>query len=266
VLRTKHGTVVLWDTTSFRRAAPLTHSLTAPLRACWQRLGTAKSKNVSIRSILFDNSPNLNRLSLARLFLFASRDLWFEVTQPPSLCLSLSLALCLTLSLSLCLPQVPLPFFLRTAVADGGLGLPRTIVGTFLALYIIVYGQMQVRHPYPNPSPYRKPSSQPKPLPRLYTGGRVQSYTPQLVVTPLGQDPPNKYVGVLWVYLIMPITLSLAGVLQFSPIFQGSDETGKLAVLVTGVAVFAIVFAINSSVHRCAWLGKQTQGRRKIGS
>jgi hypothetical protein len=47
---------------------------------------------------------------------------------------------------------VPLPFFLRTAVAAGGLGLRRTIVGTFLALYIIVYGQMQVCLAYPNPA------------------------------------------------------------------------------------------------------------------
>jgi len=50
---------------------------------------------------------------------------------------------------------VPLPFFLRTAVAAGGLGLHRTIVGTFLALYIIVYGQMQVRiTPYLQPQPW----------------------------------------------------------------------------------------------------------------
>jgi len=47
-----------------------------------QRLGTAKSKNVTLRSVLFDNSSNLNRLSLARLFLFGSRDLWFEVPPP----------------------------------------------------------------------------------------------------------------------------------------------------------------------------------------
>jgi hypothetical protein len=51
-------------------------------RGFGQRLGTAKSKNVTLRSVLFDNSSNLNRLSLARLFLFGSRDLWFEVPLP----------------------------------------------------------------------------------------------------------------------------------------------------------------------------------------
>lgn len=71
------------------------------------------------------------------------------------------------------------------------------------------------------------------------------------MVVPLGQDPPNKYVGVLWAYLIAPVTLALAFLLQFSPIFSDGHTTGQTVVLVVGVAVFAIVFAINSSVHRC---------------
>ena len=45
-------------------------------------LGTAKSKNISLRQVLFNNSRNLNWLSLARLLLFGSRDLWFEVPLP----------------------------------------------------------------------------------------------------------------------------------------------------------------------------------------
>jgi hypothetical protein len=40
---------------------------------------------------------------------------------------------------------VPLPFFLRDAVF--GLGLPRQVVGAFLGIYIIVYGQMQAYTP-----------------------------------------------------------------------------------------------------------------------
>lgn len=42
-------------------------------------LGTAKSKNISIGQVLFNGNHNLNWLSLARLLLFGSRDLWFEV-------------------------------------------------------------------------------------------------------------------------------------------------------------------------------------------
>ena len=105
-------------------------------------------------------NANLNWLSLARCFLFASRDFWFEV---------------------------PLPFFLRSpscrdelageldelASGDqagercGGLGWSRVAVGAILGAYIIVYGQ-------------------------------CQSWTPQLVLQPLGQSPPNKQTEILW--------------------------------------------------------------------
>lgn len=39
--------------------------------------------------------------------------------------------------------QVPLPFFLRSTAS--GLGWSRSLTGAFLAIWIIVYGQMQVR-------------------------------------------------------------------------------------------------------------------------
>ncbi len=42
-------------------------------------LGTAKKKSASLREIFVFDNYNLNVLSLARLFLFASRDFWFEV-------------------------------------------------------------------------------------------------------------------------------------------------------------------------------------------
>lgn len=42
-------------------------------------LGTAKKKNSSLKEIFVFDNYNLNVLSLARLFLFASRDFWFEV-------------------------------------------------------------------------------------------------------------------------------------------------------------------------------------------
>jgi MFS family permease len=42
-------------------------------------LGTAKKKNASWREIFVLDNWNLNVLSFARMFLFASRDFWFEV-------------------------------------------------------------------------------------------------------------------------------------------------------------------------------------------
>ena len=41
--------------------------------------GTAKKKNASFREIFVLDNWNLTFLSVARLFLFASRDFWFEV-------------------------------------------------------------------------------------------------------------------------------------------------------------------------------------------
>ena len=49
----------------------------------------------------------------------------------------------------------------------GGLGWSRVAVGAILGAYIIVYGQ-------------------------------CQSWTPQLVLQPLGQSPPNKQTEILW--------------------------------------------------------------------
>lgn len=44
-----------------------------------KNLGTAKKQNSSLKEIFVFDNFNLNVLSLARLFLFASRDFWFEV-------------------------------------------------------------------------------------------------------------------------------------------------------------------------------------------
>ena len=79
-------------------------------------LGRVAKENIKLESV-FRQKPNINYLSLARFFLFGSRDLWFEV---------------------------PLPFYLRSA---NGLGWPRTATGAALAGYIIAYGQCQTHSP-----------------------------------------------------------------------------------------------------------------------
>jgi hypothetical protein len=77
-----------------------------------EQLGRS-SKRITFRDI-FNVKHNVAVLSLARCFLFGSRDLWFEV---------------------------PLPFFLRDAAQ--GMGWSRPAVGAFLACWIIIYGQVQ---------------------------------------------------------------------------------------------------------------------------
>ena len=45
------------------------------------QLGRVAKENITLRAV-FAQTGNINRLSLARLFLFGSRDLWFEVPLP----------------------------------------------------------------------------------------------------------------------------------------------------------------------------------------
>lgn len=190
-----------------------------------QSLGTAKKKNANLSEIFVFDNINLNWLSLARLFLFASRDFWFEV---------------------------PLPFFLRSPSCDGlgemecmidddctrgavcgsdgfcanvnegggcgGLGLSKVVVGSLLGGYIILYGQ-------------------------------VQSWTPQLVTGPLKQTPPNKLTEILWGLINCLPTYLMWIVITFGSAFEDNDVTAMTTWLVIGIVAFAIIFAINSSIH-----------------
>jgi hypothetical protein len=191
-----------------------------------RNLGTAKKKNASWREVFTMDNTNLNWLSLARLFLFASRDFWFEV---------------------------PLPFFLRSPSCErlgeafsclkesdcdsgaicglegfcenlnrgggcGGLGVERIVVGAFLGSYIILYGQ-------------------------------VQSWTPQLVTGPLNQTPPNKYAEILWGLINCIPTLVMWIVMTWTPAFEDHDLGPMTTWVVIILVTFAIIFAINSSIH-----------------
>ena len=151
------------------------------------QLGRVAKENITLRAV-FAQTGNINWLSLARLFLFGSRDLWFEV---------------------------PLPFYLRSAE---GLGWPRSAVGAMLAGYIILYGQ-------------------------------CQSFSPQLVLAPLKQSPPNK-----WVHGVDRPVGSLAAVHGRDDAHPGVRHPGRRVRdqdgnALFGVFSFAVVFAVNSAVH-----------------
>ncbi|GIL57757.1 hypothetical protein Vafri_12905 [Volvox africanus] len=152
------------------------------------QLGRARKENLTLTKI-FKQPYNINVLSVSRFFLFGSRDMWFEV---------------------------PLPFFLRNSVY--GLGWSRPLTGLFLAVWIIVYGQ-------------------------------VQSWTPQLVLAPMKQAPANKYVAVLWNVLLVATPLFMGLMLQLSGVFQEHNIGGMTGVLVAGLGAFCLVFAVNSSIH-----------------
>ena len=189
-------------------------------------LGTAKSKNATMKDIFKMDNPNLNILSAARLFLFASRDFWFEVPLPfflrsPS-CEGLGTQVCSTDSDcgsgAVCDLGALVCENLNTGGGCGGLSLDRVIVGAFLGGYIILYGQ-------------------------------VQSWTPQLVTGPLRQTPPNKLTEVFWGIINCFPTLAAAVVMQWSPMFDNNRTDPMTVFLVVVIISFAIVFAINSSIH-----------------
>ena len=95
---------------------------------------------------------------------------------------------------------------------------PLKSVGAFLGGYIILYGQ-------------------------------VQSWTPQLVTGPLGQTPPNKLTEVLWGIINCIPTLVMGLVMSFSPVFLEYNVSGMIGWLISSIVAFAIIFAINSSIH-----------------
>ena len=127
---------------------------------------------------VFSNSAGINRLSLARMALFAARDVWFVVS---------------------------VPIFLASV-----LGWSFTQVGGFMALWVIGYGGVQSVSPI---------------LLRAATGGTTPG--PGLTSV-LG-------FGLAAVTAIIPLGL----ILQWPP----------APTMLGGLALFGVVFALNSSVH-----------------
>jgi predicted MFS family arabinose efflux permease len=139
-------------------------------------IGQAKTK-APFKGVL-SNSTGINRLSLARMALFAARDVWFVVS---------------------------VPIFLASV-----LGWTFTQIGAFLALWVIGYGGVQ--------------SLSPIILARV-TGGRAPG---PAMASSLG-------LGLAAVTALIPAGLHLAA--------------PPALTMLGGLALFGIVFALNSSVH-----------------
>lgn len=152
-------------------------------------LGRAREK-ITGRD-LFSKSREINLLSAARAFLFASRDVWFVVS---------------------------VPIFLYDQ-----LGWSFDQVGSFMAAWVIGYGM-------------------------------VQAITPRLLGARAAQRAPT--LTKLWgaVLMVLPVVIAL-------PFIPGAMDTlaattgltlpsnTDVIVLVGGLFVFGIVFALNSSLH-----------------
>jgi len=124
---------------------------------------------------MFSNNRAVNMLAAARIFLFASRDVWFVVG---------------------------LPVFLRSV-----LGWTFWEVGTFMAIWVIGYGI-------------------------------VQAFAPQLLRR-TGQPTGLTAAWLAFVLALLPAGIAIALALDFDP----------ATVLVVGLIIFGIVFALNSAVH-----------------
>jgi predicted MFS family arabinose efflux permease len=156
-------------------AALLAIVLAACLLTLKQDMGKSKEK-VKLQQ-LFAKSREINILSLARMFLFSSRDVWFVVG---------------------------LPVFLYET-----LGWSFSGVGAFLAAWVIGYGG-------------------------------VQAFAPRLLRRADGATDVLRAAQV-WGFTLGAITGGIALALQF--------QFHPTVAILGGLSLFAVAFAINSSVH-----------------
>lgn len=143
-------------------------------------------KGIKFRTV-FSKSSQINRLSLARMFLFATRDTWFVVG---------------------------IPIFFYSVLSDGTEAGNRQaffLVGSFMALWIIAYGAIQASAP------------------------KLLKNSTQTIETTL--KTASRWVAIL---ASVPATLALAAWIEMP---------GLVAIVVIGLLVFGLVFALNSALH-----------------
>lgn len=139
-------------------------------------IGRAKTKPKF--SGIWSNSAGINRLSLARLALFAARDVWFVVS---------------------------VPVFLASV-----LGWSFTQIGAFLAVWVIAYGG-------------------------------VQGMAPALLRTVVRGGGPGPRSAASLAVLLAAVTALIPLGLRFVP--------APGPVMLAGLALFGVIFALNSAVH-----------------
>ena len=184
-------------------------SLLATLGFVWSMLGMAAILVVILLAVLiampaglpkgrkgvkfsevFSKSANVNWLSAARVFLFGARDVWFVVG---------------------------IPIYFYAVLSDGTTAGNRTaffLIGTFMALWVILYGLIQANAP-------RILRAKTRP-------------TDELIKVARG-----------WAWRLAAVPAILTGV----AIIAGEPQLWLTISLVTGLLIFGVVFAVNSSLH-----------------
>ena len=141
-------------------------------------------------SEVFSKSANVNWLSAARVFLFGARDVWFVVG---------------------------IPIYFYAVLSDGTTAGNRTaffLIGTFMALWVILYGLIQANAP-------RILRARTRPTDELIKAARG------------------------WAWSLAAVPAILTGI----AIIAGAPQLWLTISLVTGLLIFGVVFAVNSSLH-----------------
>ena len=184
-------------------------SLLATLGFVWSMLGMAAILVVILFAVLiampaglpkgrkgvkfsevFSKSANVNWLSAARVFLFGARDVWFVVG---------------------------IPIYFYAVLSDGTTAGNRTaffLIGTFMALWVILYGLIQANAP-------RILRAKTRP-------------TDELIKVARG-----------WAWSLAAVPAILTGV----AIIAGEPQLWLTISLLAGLLIFGIFFAVNSSLH-----------------
>ena len=141
-------------------------------------------------SEVFSKSANVNWLSAARVFLFGARDVWFVVG---------------------------IPSYFYAVLSDGTTAGNRTaffLIGTVMALWVILYGLIQANAP-------RILRARTRPTDELIKAARG------------------------WAWSLAAVPAILTGI----AIIAGEPQLWLTISLVTGLLIFGVVFAVNSSLH-----------------
>jgi len=78
--------------------------------------------------------------------------------------------------------------------------------------------------------------------------GAVQSFTPNIILKPLKQFPVKKgTILVPWTFLLGLVSIGIA--LSFTFLNSKTQLNILEPTIITGLFLFAIVFAVNSSIH-----------------
>ena len=152
--------------------------------------GLPKGRKGAKFSEVFSKSANINWLSAARVFLFGARDVWFVVG---------------------------IPIYFYAVLSDGTVSGNRTaffMIGTFMAVWVILYGFVQAS------------------APRILRAS-----------TRAENDLVHAAKGWSWALASIPAVLTVAALLS------GGPQPWLSVILVAGLLAFGALFAINSALH-----------------